>query len=274
MGDDRTGRRTRTGRQPAPAVSPQRAGPASRWIVRFRPRPDARARLFCLPYAGAGASVYRGWPAQLPPDVELCAVQLPGREGRHDEPLFTDVRALAGAVCEGIAALCDRPFVVFGHSLGALLAYEAALLLERAGGPSPALLVVSGHRAPHLPRTHPPIHHLPDAEFIDELRRLNGTPSEVFDHPELLALVLPPLRADLRMAETYVAPPPAPLACPILAVGSTGDDRVSEAAMDAWRIVTAGPFTAAMLPGDHFYLKSHGGLLLDLLRPRLTALPR
>lgn len=201
-------------------------------------------------------------------------MQLPGREGRHAEPLFTDVRALATAVCDGIGPLLDRSFVFFGHSLGALLAYEAALVLVNARRLSPALLVVSGHRAPHLPRIHPPIHHLPTGAFVDELRRLNGTPPEVFEHPELLALVLPTLRADLQMAETYMAAPAAPLACPVLALGSTEDDRVSRATLEPWQNVTTGPFATAMLPGDHFYLHSHGGLLLELLTTRLAAIPR
>src|SRR5262245_27618913 len=135
------------------------SGPSSHWIVRFGQRPHARMRLFCFPYAGSGASVYRAWPEQLPPDVELCAVQMPGREGRYAEPLLTDVHALTPPLCAGIAPYLDRPFAFFGHSLGALVAYETTVRLAREQGLSPAMLFVSGHRAPHLPRTHEPIHH-------------------------------------------------------------------------------------------------------------------
>lgn len=245
----------------------------SRWVVRFAPRPRARLRLFCVPYAGAGASVYRTWPAGLPDEVEVCAVQPPGREGRYGEPLFTDVHRQALALCEGLLPLLDRPFAFFGHSLGAVVAYEAARLLERDWHRPPAHLVVSGHRAPHLPPSHPPIHHLPEPEFIEELRRLNGTPAEVFQHAELLGVVLPQLRADLQMAETYTPAPGGRLSAPVLALGSTEDDQVSLATLEPWRTVTTGAFRVAMLPGDHFYLRTHSAALLDLLAAQLRHAP-
>ena len=229
-------------------------------------------RLFCLPYAGAGASVYGAWPASLPDTVEVCAVQLPGRERRLGEPLFDDVRRLIPALCDGIAPLLNGPFALFGHSLGALLAYETALALRRDRGLSPARLFVSGHRAPHLPRRHPRIHHLPDRAFVDELCRLNGTPAEVLAAPELLELVLPPLRADFRMAETYAPSSGGGLSCPLVALGSTEDERVSLATLEPWREVTSGPFELVMFPGDHFYLKSQGPRLLAFLATRLAPL--
>jgi surfactin synthase thioesterase subunit len=244
-------------------------------VVRFRHRPQARLRLFCVPYAGGGGSTYAAWPAGLPDDVEVCAIQLPGREGRYREPLFTDVRALTGPLCEGIAPLLDRPFALFGHSLGAAIAYEAALALVRGGGPAPAALFVSGHRAPHLPPHCRPIHHLPEGEFIDELRHLNGTPAEVFAGAELLALVLPQLRADFRMAETWEpSSTGGELACPVVALGSTEDERVSRATLEPWRAVTSGAFDVAMFAGDHFYVKTHRARLLEVLTAQLARLRR
>jgi surfactin synthase thioesterase subunit len=255
------------------ATTPGAAGTASRWVVRFQPRPAARLRLFCLPYAGSGASVYHGWSGGLPAAVEVCALQLPGREGRYHEPLLTEVGALVGPLRDGIVPFLDRPFALFGHSLGAAIAYETALALVRGGGPTPAALLVSGHRAPGLPRTHAPIHHLPDREFLEELRRLNGTPAEVFNDADLLDLVLPQLRADLQMAETYTASADRPrLSCPVLALGAMEDERATSAHLEPWRDVTTGPFRVVMFPGDHFYVNTHRTALLKMVAGQLDAL--
>jgi medium-chain acyl-[acyl-carrier-protein] hydrolase len=253
-----------------PVVASTSPSGASRWVIRFRERPQARLRLFCLPYAGGGASVYHGWAVDLPSHVEVCAVQLPGREGRYGERLFTDVHALVAPLCDGIAPFLDRPFALFGHSLGAVLAYETAVALVRGRAPSPMALFVSGHRAPGLPPTRHPIHDLPEREFLAELQRLNGVPPELFEDRELLDLVLPQLRADFRMAETYAPSPPDKLTCAIVALGATEDDRVSRATLEPWRELTTGPFQLTMLPGDHFYVKSHRSRLLELIAARLA----
>jgi medium-chain acyl-[acyl-carrier-protein] hydrolase len=244
----------------------------TRWIVRFQPRPRARLRLFCFPYAGAGASAYRAWPAGFPETVEVAAVQLPGREGRFGEPLLTDVQSLAAALPEALVPLLDRPFALFGHSLGAVSAYETARRLRRDHGLSPGLLAVSGHQAPGLPAAQPPIHHLARPAFVEEVRKLNGTPAEVFADQELLALVLPQLMADFRMAETYVPSDAGPLTCPVLALGSTEDPRVSEATLRPWAEVTSGPCRVRMLPGDHSYVQSHRAALLALLGAEMAPL--
>lgn len=254
------------------SVPSSSAALASPWIVRVRPRPAARLRLFCLPYAGAGASVYATWGAELPDEIEVCAVQLPGREGRFREPLVTDVHVLTRALCAGLASWLDRPFALFGHSMGAAIAYETARMLGRERGRPPAALFVSGHRAPHLPRQHPPLHQLPEGEFVEELRRLNGTPAEVLAGSELLDLMLPLLRADFEMAETYAPAEGGRLGCRVVAFGSTEDDRVSLATLTPWHQTTTGPFAVAMFPGDHFYLKTHRARLLDVLATELRAL--
>ena len=241
-----------------------------RWIARFPARPSARLRLFCVPYAGGSASAYRAWGDGLPAGIEVCAVQLPGRETRYSEPLLTDARTAAAALVEAMTPLLDRPFAFFGHSLGALLAWETVLALGRQRDLAPVSLLVSGHRAPHLPRELRPIHGLPDGSFIDELRRLNGTPSEVFDDPELLALVLPQLRADFRMAETYEPAPAPPLSCPVVALGGSDDDRTPRRALQAWRDLTRGPFDLRLFPGDHFYLNAQRPALLGVVARHLA----
>lgn len=242
-----------------------------RWIARFPPRPSARLRLFCVPYAGGSASAYRGWGDGLPASVEVCAVQLPGRETRYGEPLLTDARTAAAALAQAITPLLDRPFAFFGHSLGALVAWETVLALGRQrGGPAPAALLVSGHRAPHLPREQRPIHALPDDLFVDELRRLDGTPAEVFEDPELMALVLPQLRADFQMAETYEPAPTPPLSCPVVALGGSDDDRTPREALEAWRQSTTGPFDVRVFPGHHFYLHAQRAPLLAVVARHLA----
>jgi medium-chain acyl-[acyl-carrier-protein] hydrolase len=218
--------------------------------------------------------VYRTWSAHLPADVEVCAIQLPGREGRYAEAPFTDVHALTPVLCDALADLLDRPFAFFGHSLGALVAYEAALAIARKQGLTPAVLFVSGRRAPQLPLDRAPIHHLPQAAFIEELRQMNGTPAEVFANAELLDIVLPVLRADFQMAETYRPSGAGTLACPVVALGSTGDDRVSVAGLEPWREVTTSPFELVMLPGDHFYLRAHAAALLAVLTTHLGRVAR
>lgn len=231
------------------------------WIVRFAPAEAPRLRLFCFPYAGSGASVYRLWNTLLPPDIEVCAVQPPGRENHFGTPPITSMPRLVDGVRAAIAPLLDRPFAFFGHSLGAVVAYETALALARDTGVEPHLLIVSGHRAPHLPPTRPRIRHLPDAEFLREIVLLNGMAPELLENRELVEFFLPVLRADFELAESYGAPLAADLRCPLLALGSR-DDYVSEAAIEAWAAATTGPANTRIFDGDHFYLNTHRSALV------------
>ena len=229
-------------------------------IVRFQPVAAPRARLLCFPHAGGGAGIYRPWVSELPREIDVCAVQPPGRERSFGAAPITSMRALVGAIVEAIGPLLDVPIALFGHSLGAIVAYETALALTR-DGVDPLSLTVSSHRAPHLPSPRPPIAHLPDAEFLNEVVLLGGIPPEVVESQELVELVMPVLRADFRLAETYHAPLDVALRCPVLAIGARCD-YVSEEAVAAWRAVTRGPFAWRMFAGDHFYINTERTALI------------
>jgi medium-chain acyl-[acyl-carrier-protein] hydrolase len=231
---------------PAPA--------ASRWITCPRPRPGAVLRLFCIPHAGAGASVFRGWGDALPAEVEVCPVQLPGREQRMGEPAIGRMEPLVGELAREVAAAGDLPFAVFGHSNGALIGFELARLLRRQGLHGPLHLFASGRRAPDLPNPLADLTDLPDDEFLEGLVSLGGTPREVAEHPELLRVLLPLLRADVALNETYRFAEEAPLECGITVYGGVRDPKASRADVEAWRRHTAGPFTLRFFPGDHFFV--------------------
>jgi medium-chain acyl-[acyl-carrier-protein] hydrolase len=251
-----------------------------RWLACARPRPHADIRLFCFPYAGGGASVFRGWADGLPGSVEVCPVQLPGRETRFREPAFTRLPPLIEALAESLRPHLDRPFAFFGHSLGALVAFELARYLRQHQGREPFQLFVSGCGGPQARgQAGSFIHTLPAAEFWQEVRRLNGSPAAVLDNEELTELLLPTLRADFALCETYTYAAGPPLTCPVCALGGLGDDTVDRQDLDAWRELTTGAFRLRMLPGDHFFLQTAQPLLLqglaqELLGARSPAAPR
>jgi medium-chain acyl-[acyl-carrier-protein] hydrolase len=226
-------------------------------VLRPRAPRTARLRLFCLPYAGGAASAYRTWDDALAPDVELCPVQLPGRGSRFREPSFRRLADLVRALTQGLLPLLDRPFAVFGHSMGAVVAFELARELRRRGAPGPVLLAVSGHQAPRRPEPEPPFSHLADAEFVAEVRRrYDGIPQEVLAEEELLQLLLPALRADVEALEGYTYSADAPLACPISCFGGEDDRHVSLADLEAWRDETRATATVRTFPGGHFFVDS------------------
>jgi medium-chain acyl-[acyl-carrier-protein] hydrolase len=236
---------------------------SEQWVVRPQPQPHARLRLFCFPYAGGGASIYRTWPKDLPPEVEVLAIQLPGREIRLHEPALTQLEPLLTILAEVLMPYLTTPFVFFGHSLGALISFELSRRLCQLGQRLPLHLFASGRAAPQIPDPTPPMCYLPEPEFIAELRRLNGTPEEVLRHDELRTLMLPLLRADFMINETYRYTLGPPLDCPISAFGGLSDHIVCEADLAAWQAQTSSTFTLRMFPGDHFFLRV---VQADLLR--------
>jgi medium-chain acyl-[acyl-carrier-protein] hydrolase len=244
----------------------------SPWLVCATPNPKAALRLFCFPYAGGGAGIFRQWAEYLPPNVELCAVQLPGRGSRLLERPFTDLAELVEAAGKELLPYLDKPCSFFGHSMGATIGFELARLLSAEHSINLTHLFVSGRRAPHLVDTEPPTYHLEEREFLEELRRLNGTPKDVLDHPELMQLLLPPLRADFEMIQTYVYIPGRPLDCSITAFGGLEDESVKREDIAAWGQHTTAHFSLQMFSGDHFFLHQAQTFLLETLSIELQRL--
>lgn len=243
--------------------------PDDRWFV-ARPPAGPRLRLFCLPFAGGGTGAYRDWQAALGPQIEVCAVRLPGRESRIGETPYRSLPELVDALTEPISRRLDLPFAIFGHSMGAFLGFELTRRLRRRNARLPLHFIASARFAPQLPDPDPPIHHLPHDEFLDELRRLEGTPPEVFESPELLELMIPMLRADFEVCETYQFESAAPLDCPLSVYGGIGDWTTTREQLDGWGEQTTGAFTVRMFPGDHFFIQSARMQVLETLRRELT----
>jgi surfactin synthase thioesterase subunit len=233
------------------------------WLIPMRSSCVPTLKLFCFPFAGAGGSIFRSWADRLPPEIELCPVQLPGRENRILEPPFHRMLSLADAATDALLPHFTRPFAFFGHSMGATLAFEIARQLERRRHPGPRFIIVSASPAPQLPRKRAPTFNLPDAELIRELDELKGTPLEVLQNAELLQVILPGVRADFEVVETYTYENVEIVECPIIAIGGQEDPRVSSEDLDGWRTQTSGEFSRQNLPGNHFFLVSTPGLVAE-----------
>jgi surfactin synthase thioesterase subunit len=243
----------------------------NRWLVgTHRQGGNARFRMFCLPYAGGGASVYRNWESALRPAAEVLAVQLPGREERFMEPRYYSIVRLVDALMEAEdgEGWFDPPHVLFGHSMGAKIAFETARRLEGQGRP-PALLIVSGSRPVNTPVSRR-ISDLPDALFNEELRRLAGTPEEILKEEEFMLIYRTILRADFAMDETYFSD--TVLNVPITAFAGVEDSEVSAADIAGWKSLTTAGFSSRMTEGDHFFLKKHEERFLGLIRQELVTL--
>lgn len=237
---------------------------SSRWISPV-PARGARARLFCFAHAGGGASFFRPWAAALPDHIELCAVQLPGREQRFAEPCFEALDPLLDALMPVVTPLLDRPFALFGHSLGALVAFELARRLEAAGTP-PRGLAASAFRAPHLPAERL-LSGLPEREFVAEIAGLGGMPGELLGDAELLETILPALRGDFAMAERYRFAPGPRLTVPVAAMGGGADPWVSPAALGGWATHAGAGFRLRLFRGGHFYLvEERNAVIAELAR--------
>jgi medium-chain acyl-[acyl-carrier-protein] hydrolase len=239
------------------------------WFSSPKPNPNAQLRLFCFPYAGGDAVIYRSWPEMLPANIEISAAQLPGRGRRMREAPYTALMPLVQATSDAILPLLDRPFAFFGHSMGAMIAFELARQLRERSSLQPVHLFVSGRRAPQIARAPRVRYDAPEPEFVEELRNLEGTPPEVFDHPELMQLMLPLLRADFSVVHTYTYTPAPPLDCPITAIGGLEDEEANREHLEAWREHTNADFKVRMLQGNHFFLNTERALLLRVIAQEL-----
>ena len=244
--------------------------PLNKWLPFVHPNGRAAIRLFCFPYSGAGASIFLEWHRILPDFIEVMPVQLPGREDRIGERPYTNITSLIPALAEGIRPYLYHPFAFFGHSMGALISFELARYLRRTAGITPSHLFASGHAAPQVTHYDAPLHQLPDTRFLERLRELNGTPDDVLQNEELCQLLLPALRADFTLCETYRYDNDDPLSCPITALGGLTDPFLSRAKIQAWREQTTGHFALRMFPGDHFYFRKEHSLLLRILAQELS----
>ena len=243
-----------------------------RWVVCPQPRPDARLRLICFPYAGGGASAFKDWADAAPEHIELRVVQLPGREERLGEPLMTEMPALVDALTREIMAYADRPFAFFGHSMGAIVCYEVACRLRARGAAQPKHLFVSARAAPQLENNTEPLRFLDNDQFIERLHQTYGAvPEAIRKSTELQDVFLPILRADVELLETHTDGAANPLDCPITAFGGASDPAISAAMLAGWRERTTAGFVQHEFPGDHFFIHAERERVMAAIVDRLSA---
>lgn len=228
--------------------------------------------MFCFPHAAGSAATFSQWPSKLPPEVEVYGIHLPGRGNRLLDPLIDRLPPLIDALGEAIIPFLEKPFVFYGHSMGTLVSFELARWLRRHNYPQPAHLFVSSRAAPHLASRRNPIHELPDAELLEQLGQFNGTPKEILENPELMQLLLPAIRADFAILETYVYTPDAPFSFPITAFGSFEDPDITTDDLRSWSEQTESSCVVRMLPGDHFFIQTAEATLLRMIRQELGRL--
>lgn len=234
-----------------------------------------RLRLFCLPNAGSGVSILHSWMRGLPPLLLACPIQLPGRENRRFESPFRRMAPLVVELADALEPHLDLPFALFGHSCGALVAFELARELRRRRARCPVHLVLSARSAPQIHNNNPAISGLPEREFLAEIQiRYNAIPDAVLADSDLMSMYLPVLRADLEILETYVYTPESPLACSISVFGGLLDRTVGTAELEAWRFQTAGAFNTRMFSGGHFFPREVKQQFVDAISDELTPFAR
>jgi surfactin synthase thioesterase subunit len=254
------------------SVSSNELPATTSWINRIAVGPGQSnvVRLFCFPHAGGGASVFRFWTTELAPQIEVYPIQLPGREGRWREPPLTRISVLVPLLSEALRPLLHPPYAFFGHSMGAFIAFELARQLRRENRSGPATLIVSAARAPQIPDPDPPVHMMSAELLLEDLKRFDGIPQDLLAHPELVSLLLPTLRADLAICETYAYDDEPPLSCPISVYGGEHDEKVSLEQLTLWKVQSSGSFQLRVFPGKHFFfLKEARSAVAQALRKEL-----
>lgn len=245
------------------------------WLILGKPNHETLLRLFCFPYGGSGGSIFRQWQENMPEGVEICPVQLPGRENRIDEPLFTELSHLIEVVVENLRSYFDVPFALFGHSMGGVIAFELARYLSHNQVGNPVHIFVSAAAPLHIIKEHirkgPLAHQLPEEEFAGLIRSVGILPEIVQQSDELMEIIQPILRADLTLIETLPSSgdEDSPLPIPLTAFGGTEDDFVTPEMVDEWSRYTSNTFTRTMIPGDHYFINSEQLTLLQSIRQTL-----
>jgi surfactin synthase thioesterase subunit len=240
------------------------------WVRGFHPADTGAVRLVCFPHAGGSASFFFPVSRALSPALEVLAVQYPGRQDRRTEICIDNIPELADQVYEALRPFADRPLAFFGHSMGATVAFEVAARFERDGGPALAALIVSGRRAPSRTRVEN-VHRRDDAGVLEELRKLGGTDTEIFDDEEVVRMILPALRADYQAVETYRYQAGPKLSCPISAFVGDRDPRVTLDEAAAWSEHTTGGFDSQIFDGGHFYLIKHQADVVEAVASRVAS---
>jgi medium-chain acyl-[acyl-carrier-protein] hydrolase len=244
----------------------------SPWLIRYKRNPQASVRLFCFHCAGGSASEFRNWPAHLPGKVELVAVQLPGREARVKEPFIASMGDLTSCVVDAMAAFLDLPYVIFGHSFGAVVAFEAIRELRRRRLNQPFLFIPAGRRAPDVVDEDPPIASLPKDEFIEELRKDYGDHiGHVLESAELREVFIPQIHADFALSESYRFRSEEPLDCPIVALAGVSEEDLEADELNAWGAQTSQLFHSRRFPGDHFFIRESQELVIEMISQQIVA---
>lgn len=246
---------------------------AANWYFTPNKGQSRPLRLFCFPYACGSAQIFRGWADHVPDYVELAAIQLPGRGSRLAEKPFADMSLAADIISAQIAETKPLNYAIFGHSMGALLAYEVTRRLETQYARAPLGLIVAGYKAPTVLRLGAKLHQGSDAEFIAKIRQLGATPEPILDDPEMMELLLPTFRADFAMAENYpfgtIMPP---LLTPVIAFAGDMDSEASIQEVAAWRDTTQEVFELQIMQGGHFFIRDMEAEFLGALSKVLVRL--
>ncbi len=243
---------------------------ANNWIVDHQPNPNAKLRLFCFHYLGGGASMFRQWRNGLSPEIEVCPIQLPGRENRLSEQPFVQMSHLVETLAQVLHPYLDKPFAFYGHSLGALISFELARQLRRQYNLSPVHLFAAASFATQLINPLQTMGERNDSEWIRELPRLIDAPKSLLENADFVQTLLPTIKADSQIVSTYTFYSEAPLDCPISAFAGIQDHLVKLDDISPWQQHTCSIFKQRMFPGNHLFCNSDRSLLLQAINEQLA----